>query len=297
MKSLVIGGAGFIGSHLVDRLVSRGPVTVIDNLSSGRREFINPRATLIKCDAVSGFYLDPPGHFDICFHLAANPDARHALTMTRTDLDQGTVATYNALEACRVAGVKRFFFASSGTVYGNTSKLCAEGDLGNLPISLYGASKLSGEAMVSAFCECFGLEGYICRFGNVVGSRATHGCIVDFLKQLKETGRLVVSGDGSQRKPYLHVSDCVDAILNVIDHAEGNPAVYNVAPVSSTTVRDIASCCAKDRPIEYGTGGKGWPGDVGESHLSNAKLLAEIGWSTKMTSDHAVQLAIEELRS
>ena len=269
MLSLVIGGCGFIGSHLVDRLVERGPVTVYDNLSVGKREFIaghlaSGRATLVEGDALDldALKAAAAGH-DVVFHLAANPEARWGLERTRLDLEQGTIATYNALEAARLCGVQRFVFSSSGTVYGNVSEPCREGDLGHLPISLYGASKFAGEAMVAAFVECFGLEGYICRFGNVVGPRGTHGAILDFCKKLAQHPEyLEVLGDGRQAKPYLHVSDCADGLLFVLDHAQGEkPAVYNLAPPDSTSVTRIAELCVAASPsprarIEYSGGAR-----------------------------------------
>lgn len=307
MRSFVIGGAGFIGSHLVDRLVERGSVTVYDNLSVGKPAFIGAplssgRATLIEGDA-----LDLPkltaavrGH-DVVFHLAANPEARWGLERTRLDLEQGTIATYNALEAARLGGVKRFVFSSSGTVYGNVAEACGETDLGQLPISLYGASKFAGEAMVAAFVECFGLEGYICRFGNVVGSRGTHGAILDFCKKLKTHPEyLDVLGDGRQSKPYLHVTDCAAGLLFVLDHATGErPAIFNLAPPDSTSVTRIAELCVAASPnksarIEYGTASQGWPGDVPRSLIKPDKLAA-LGFRVRHTSDDAVKLAIAEV--
>ena len=166
-RHFVIGGAGFIGSHLVEALATRGPVTVFDNLSVGRREFIQPALDAGRARLVVGDALDLPAletamkDHDVVFHLAANPEARWGLERTRLDLEQGTLATYNVLEAMRRAGVPRLVFASSGTVYGDTAKPCAEPDLGSLPISLYGASKLAGEAMISAFVECFALKALI----------------------------------------------------------------------------------------------------------------------------------------
>ncbi|MBV9947358.1 MAG: NAD-dependent epimerase/dehydratase family protein [Myxococcales bacterium] len=307
MRSLVVGGAGFIGSHLVELLVARGPVTVYDNLSVGKRAFIEGPVSSGRAKLVVGDALDldslvqaAAGH-DVVFHLAANPEARWGLERTRLDLEQGTIATYNALEAARRSGIKRFVLASSGTVYGNVDSPCGEGDLGHLPISLYGASKFAGEAMLSAFGECFGVEGFICRFGNVVGPRGTHGAILDFCKKLKAHPEFLdVLGDGRQAKPYLHVSDCAAGLLYVLDHAKGeNPAIYNLAPPDSTRVSRIAELCVAASPnkaarIEYGTAPQGWPGDVPRSLLKPDKLAA-LGFRVRHTSDEAVRLAVSEV--
>jgi UDP-glucose 4-epimerase len=304
MRSFVVGGAGFIGSHLVDVLVARGPVTVYDDLSVGKPEFIEAplssgRATLVKGDArdLEALTVAMRTH-DVVFHLAANPEARWGLERTRLDLEQGTIATYNALEAARLNGVNKFVFSSSGTVYGNVAEPCAETDLGHLPISLYGASKFAGEAMISAFAECFGLEGFICRFGNVVGPRGTHGVILDFCKKLKaRSDCLDVLGDGRQAKPYLHVDDCVAGLLFVLDHAKHEkPAIYNLGPSDSTSVRRIAELCVAASPnkkarIEYGSAPQGWPGDVPRSLLIPDKLAA-LGFRVRHTSDESVSLAV-----
>jgi UDP-glucose 4-epimerase len=310
VRSFVVGGAGFIGSHLVDRLVERGPVTVYDNLSVGKPAFIEGHLASGKAKLIEGDALDLPRltealrDHDVVFHLAANPEARWGLERTRLDLEQGTIATYNALEAARLNGVKRFVFSSSGTVYGNVDSACAEGDLGSLPISLYGASKFAGEAMISAFVECFGLEGFICRFGNVVGRRGTHGAILDFCTKLKATpDRLEVLGNGSQSKPYLHVSDCTAGLLFVLDRARAaggeKPAVYNLAPPDSTSVRRIAELCVAASPnraarIEYGSGPQGWPGDVPRSLIRPDKLAA-LGFKVRHTSDDAVSMSVGEV--
>ena len=307
MKSFIVGGAGFIGSHLVDQLVGRGPVTIYDNMTVGKREFIaeplaSGRATLIEADA-----LDLPalteamkGH-DVVFHLAANPEARWGLERTRLDLEQGTIALYNCLEAMRLTGAKKIVFSSSGTVYGNVIKPCAEGDLGSLPISLYGASKFAGEAMIAAFVECFGLEGFICRFGNVVGDRGTHGAILDFCKKLQAHPEyLDVLGDGRQAKPYLHVNDCVAGLLYVLDHAKGEkPNIYNLAPPDTTSVKRIAELCVAASPyptarIEYGVTAQGWPGDVPTSVIVPDKL-SKLGFKVRHTSDDAVAIAVREV--
>lgn len=307
MRSFVVGGAGFIGSHLVDRLVKRGPVTIFDNLSVGKREFVAEHLASGAAQLIVGDALDldalsraVTGH-DVVFHLAANPEARWGLERTRLDLEQGTIATYNALEAARLARVPKFVFSSSGTVYGNTDQPCAEADLGHLPISLYGASKLAGEGLIAAYSECFGLTSCICRFGNVVGARGTHGAIVDFCKKLLATPeRLEVLGDGRQSKPYLHVSDCTDAILFVLDHAHGeNPAIYNLGPPDTTSVRRIAELCVAASPnpraeIAFGTTAQGWPGDVARSRLRPEKL-ATLGFRMKNSSDGAVERAVREI--
>jgi UDP-glucose 4-epimerase len=305
-KQLVVGGAGFIGSHLVDRLVERGPVTVFDNLSIGKREFIarhlDSGAARLEVGELADFdhvCRVAAGH-DVVFHLAANPEARWGLENPRLDLEQGTIATWNVLDAARRAGVKRLVFASSGTVYGETSELCAEGDLGNLPISLYGASKLAGESMISAYAECFGIQAWIFRFGNVVGPRGTHGAALDFLKKLQNTpDELEVLGDGTQAKPYVFVSDCVDGILFGLDHASQPLNVHNIAPPDWTSVRKIAELCIAASPnpnakIRYTGGDRGWPGDVPKSRLNPAKLAA-LGWRTRRSSDQAVGEAVAAL--
>jgi len=306
MRSFVVGGAGFIGSHVVDRLVTRGPVTVYDNLSVGKRAFVEGhlaagRATLIEADALDLDRLAEAvrGH-DLVVPLAANPEARWGLERTRLDLEQGTIATYNVLEAMRRAEVPRLIFSSSGTVYGDTARVCAEGDLGELPISLYGASKLAGEALIAAFVECFGLTARIYRFGNVVGPRGTHGAALDFLKKLRDRRtELEVLGDGRQSKPYLFVTDCVDGMLFGLDHAEGKLAVLNLAPPDVTSVARIAELCVaaspyKDAAIRYTGGDRGWPGDVPRSRMDPGKLAA-LGYRVSLTSDQAVQRAVEAL--
>jgi UDP-glucose 4-epimerase len=302
------GGAGFIGSHLVDRLVARGTVTVYDNLSVGKREFIAPHLDSGACRLVEGDLLDLPtlesalGETQptIVFQLAANPEARWGLENTRLDLEQGTIATYHLLEAMRRTGARRLVFSSSGTVYGDTARVCAEGDLGELPISLYGASKFACEALVSSFVECFGFSAWIYRFGNVVGPRGTHGAALDFLKKLAQNSvELEVLGDGRQAKPYIFVTDCVDGILFGLDHAHERLNVHNLAPPDTTSVAHIAELCIQASPhpaarIRYTGGERGWPGDVPRSRLCGDKL-AELGWRPSRTSDQAVRDAVQAL--
>ena len=306
MRSFLIGGAGFVGSHLADQLVLRGPVTVYDNKTIGKTAFIQGHldsgaVNLVKADALDLEALTAAmsGH-DVVFHLAANPEARWGLERTRLDLEQGTIATYNALEAARLNKVPRFVFSSSGTVYGNVSEPCGEMDLGSLPISLYGASKFAGESLIAAYVECFGLTGFICRFGNVVGPRGTHGAILDFCKKLREhPDYLDVLGDGRQAKPYLHVTDCAAGILHVLDNGKERLNIYNLAPPDTTSVKRIAELCVaaspkKDARIEFGGGTQGWPGDVPLSRIKPDKLAA-LGFRVRNTSDRAVELAVAEV--
>ena len=306
MRSFVIGGAGFVGSHLVDLLVEKGPVTVFDNMSVGKLDFIKGpletgRAKLIKGDALDLELLTSSmKEHDVVFHLAANPEARWGLERTRLDLEQGTIATYNALEAARLGGVPKFVFSSSGTVYGDVTEPCGEMDLGSLPISLYGASKFAGESLISAYVECFGLRGFICRFGNVVGPRGTHGAILDFCKKLKAHPEyLDVLGDGRQAKPYLHVSDCAAGLCFVLENAPEKLNIYNLAPPDTTNVKRIAELCVAASPnrsarIEYSGGKQGWPGDVTLSRIKPDKLAA-LGFRVKNTSDRAVEMAVSEV--
>jgi len=308
LRSFIIGGAGFIGSHLVDRMVERGPVTVFDDLSVGQRTFIAEhvdarRVELVEADAIElDKLVDAMRRYapNVVFHLAANPEARWGLKRTRLDLEQGTIVTYNVLEAMRRCDVKRLVFASSGTVYGDTPQVCREDDLGRLPISLYGASKLAGEAMISAFVECFGLQAWIYRFGNVVGPRGTHGAALDFLRKLHDDpSELEVLGDGNQAKPYLYVDDCVDGALFGLEHSNAPLNVFNLSPPDVTSVARIAELCvaASSNPaarIRFTGGKRGWPGDVPRSRMTPAKLNT-LGFAVRHTSDEAVQKAVAAL--
>jgi UDP-glucose 4-epimerase len=305
-RCFVIGGAGFIGSHLVECLLEQqAEVTVFDNLSVGKRAFLS-KAFEGACRLVEGDALDLAaleralaGH-DRVFHLAANPEARWGLENPRLDLEQGTICTWNVLEAMRRTGTKELVFSSSGTVYGDTPELCAETDLGLLPISLYGASKFACEGLVSAFVECFGIRAWIYRFGNVVGPRGTHGAALDFLNKLKKNPEeLEVLGDGRQSKPYVHVGDCVNGVLFGIEHARASLNVHNIAPPDFTSVQRIAELCVAASPypharIRYTGGDRGWPGDIPNSRLNPGKLAA-LGFRVKLSSDQAVDAAVRAL--
>jgi len=304
MRSFVIGGAGFVGSHLADLLVLRGPVTLYDNMTIGKRAFVaahlaEGRITLVEADALDldALKLAMAGH-DVVFHLAANPEARWGLERTRLDLEQGTIATYNALEAARLNGIKKFVFASSGTVYGNVTEPCGEGDLGSLPISLYGASKVAGEGLISAYAEGGQIdEAYIFRFVSILGERYTHGHVFDFYKQLLEhPGHLRVLGDGTQRKSYLYVQDCVDAILHVTRQhtardAKHHTQIYNLGTPEYVQVnQSIGYLCAAlgvTPKIEHTGGNKGWIGDNPFIFLDTKKIQST-GWKAKLTIEQGI---------
>jgi UDP-glucose 4-epimerase len=315
MKYLVTGGAGFIGSHLVDALLSEPAtkeVRVLDNFSSGRREHVgphigSPRFKVHEVDLLDLEKIAP--HFagvDQVFHLAANPDARWGIDNTRLDLEQETIVTYNVLEAMRRQNVPRLVFSSSGTVYGDVGMTVTHEGLGPaLPVSLYGAGKVASEALVSAFCGTFGLRAVIFRFGNIVGERTTHGVIFDFIRQLaKDPTRLNVLGNGFQAKPYVYVRDLVGGLLFGKDRCAGlRPSafdVFNLAPDGATSVRFIAGelvaqlSLTAPTAIHYGESAQGWPGDVPQSRMSSAKL-AQAGFPLPRSSDEAVRLAITRI--
>lgn len=309
MKVLVTGGAGFIGSHLVDALIGKGhEVAVYDNLSSGRMDFLsqhkkNPAFKFVKgdlldldslCKSVEGA--------DIVFHLAANPDARAAIRDTSVDLKLETIATHNVLEAMRRNNVGKIVFSSSGTVYGDTKGVAADEDYGPMfPISLYGAGKMSCEGLISAFGETFGFQSWIFRFTNIVGPRATHGVIYDFVRKLKANPKeLHVLGNGTQAKPYLHVSDCVGGILFGLENAKGKLNYYHLAVEGATTVRKIAEWTVKyygsNARITYESENRGWPGDIPQVYLGTSKAQ-KLGWHASMTTDGAAERSVREVVS
>ena len=312
---LVTGGAGFIGSHLLDALLSNPKtreVRVLDNFSSGRREHLaqhagNPKLKVNTLDLLDFPKLPP--YFqgvDQVFHLAANPDARWGIENTRLDLEQETIATYNVLEAMRQNHVPRIVFSSSGTVYGDVGTIVTHEGLGPcLPISLYGAGKAASEALITAFCATFGLRGIILRFGNIVGERTTHGAIYDFIRQLaKNSGELKVLGNGLQAKPYVYVRDLVGGLIFAAQRcSELEPSkfdVFNLAPDGATSVRFIADELVKQlgfkgrTVIHYGDSAGGWPGDVPQSRMDSSKLR-RAGFALPRSSDEALQLAISRI--
>lgn len=307
MRYFVAGGAGFVGSHLVDSLVIRGEVTVYDNLSSGKQEFIQHhlkreafqfvKANLLDRDSLSSAMKGG----DVVFHMAANPEVRTGRLNTELDLKQGTIATFNVLETMRLQGIRRIVFASSSTVYGETAGRPIPENYGPLqPISLYGASKLASEGLITAFCHLFGMQAWIFRFANVVGDRATHGVIFDFINKLKQNPEeLEILGDGTQKKPYIYVRDCVDGMLYGFQHSDSQVNVFNLANCDVTNVAKIGRMLVEGMglssvTLKYTGGNRGWPGDVPQVRLDTSRM-EKLGWKPKYTSDEAVRIAIKEI--
>lgn len=308
MKAFITGGAGFIASHLVDKLIDSGnEVTVFDNLSSGKIDFIKHHLNNDQFNFINGDLLDLSkvdrsiyGH-DIVFHFAANPDARMGISQTDLDLNLETIATYNVLESMRKKDIKKIVFSSSGTIYGDTPIIPLPEDYGPvLPISLYGAGKVASECLISAFCGTFNMQAWIFRFANIIGDRATHGVIYDFVNKLhNDPHRLEILGDGTQEKPYLHVDDCVDGIQFVLKNSNEKINLFNLGCDTSTSVSKIAQyvvneMCLGEVEFEYSGGSRGWPGDVPQVRF-NCNKINRLGWKARYTSDEAVRIAIKSI--
>jgi UDP-glucose 4-epimerase len=308
MKALVTGAAGFIGSHLTDRLLADGHAVVgYDNLSSGRREFLadalrHPAFTLVEADTLDLDRLAGAARgCDTLFHLAANADVRFGLDRPRRDLEQNTVATWTALEAARRAGVARFAFASTGSVYGEPAVHPTPEDA-PFPVqtSLYGASKLAGEGLVQAYATGFGLVGRVYRFVSVLGPRYTHGHLFDFVKALRaDPSRLRVLGDGRQRKSYMHVSDCVEGVLAGLERSPDRLAVFNLGTDETSTPRDsVAWVCEElgvSPAVEYTGGERGWVGDSPYIWL-DCRRARSLGWAPRHSIREAARETVRYLR-
>ncbi|MDY6764779.1 MAG: NAD-dependent epimerase/dehydratase family protein [Halobacteria archaeon] len=296
---LVTGGAGFIGSHLVESLLPDNEVVVVDNLSNASRESVPEGAEFHKLDLLDSEELKElmPSDADIVFHLAANSDIRKGTRDTRIDLKQNTVATYNVLEAMRISGVENIAFTSTSTVYGEGVPLPTPETFGPLePISLYGASKLGCEGLCTAFSGTFGFRTWIYRFANIVGERG-HGVVPDFIRKLKrDPGRLEILGNGEQRKSYLHVTDCVDAIIQGVEN--GDERIYNIGSEDTISVTRIAEIVSEemglDPEFDYTGGERGWKGDVPRMRLAIDRLKS-IGWEPSHNSEESVRRAVREI--
>jgi UDP-glucose 4-epimerase len=308
MRVFVTGGAGFVGSNLAERLLADGHgITVFDNLNAGSLDLLRGcqgrpgfqfiQADLLDLDAVAKAM---PGH-DAVFHLAANSDIEKGRRQTDTDFRLGTIATFNVLEAMRRASVRQLVFSSSSVVYGEPKLIPTPEDYGPLlPISLYGASKLACEGLVSAFGHNYTIQSWIFRFANICGRHGTHGAIVDFIRKLQANPqRLEVLGDGKQAKPNLHVSECVDGMVYGWQHAKENLNYFNLGCEGATSAREIAEFVIeavglKNVKVEYTGGERGWPGDVPQVRLDCTKM-EKLGWKARLSSTQAMRQAAREL--
>ena len=307
-RIFVTGAAGFIGSNLVDRLLAAGhAVTGFDNFSTGQRAFLDSALRhrtfrLVEADLldVAALKAAIAGH-DLVFHLAANADVRFGTQHPRKDLEQNTIATFHVLEAMRFGGVKRIAFSSTGSIYGEptvfpTPETCP------FPIqtSLYGASKLAGEGLVAAYCNGFGFQGYVFRFVSILGERYTHGHVFDFYqKLLSNPDEIEVLGNGRQRKSYLHVQDCIDAMLRVVERASEPFNIYNLGTDEHCTVDDslswICSRLGLSPRRRYTGGERGWIGDSPFIFLDAGKVR-ELGWRPKLTIREAIIRTLDYLQ-
>ena len=313
MKAFITGAAGFIGSSLADQLLAQGfEVIGWDNFSTGQSEFIEEARRDKNYLSVAGDNLDLPSlthamaGCDTVFHFAANADVRFGLKHSRRDLEQNTLATFNVLEAMRTNQIKRIAFSSTGSVYGEAEVIpTPENCPFPIQTSLYGASKVAGEGLIQAYCEGFGFEGYIFRFVSILGERYTHGHVFDFYRQLLEhPDHLRVLGDGTQRKSYLYVQDCVSAILHALRigtarTAQHRSEVYNLGAPEYCRVSDsigwICSRLGLAPRLEFTGGDRGWVGDNPFIFLETKKIQ-ETGWRATVPIRDAIERTVDWLR-
>jgi UDP-glucose 4-epimerase len=309
----VTGAAGFIGSTLVDRLLAVGKQVVgWDNFCTGQRQFLDGALKQGNFRLIEGDNLDLPGltqamsGCDTVFHLAANADVRFGLEHPSKDLQQNTIATFNVLESMRANGIRRIVFSSTGSVYGDAEKIPTPEDA-PFPIqtSLYAASKIAGEGMISSYSKFIQFEGYIFRFVSILGERYTHGHVFDFYKQLLDhPDRLKVLGDGSQRKSYLYVQDCVSAMLHVMNLGTAKKAkhgveIYNLGAAEYVQVNDsiryICRALGLQPKLEYTGGSRGWVGDS-PFILLDTKRICGTGWKTSLTIEQGIVRTLQWLQ-
>ncbi|MBO6112255.1 MAG: NAD-dependent epimerase/dehydratase family protein [Lachnospiraceae bacterium] len=308
MKYFVTGGAGFIGSNMTDRLLSEpeNEVVVYDNFSTGRREFLteatrNPRFTLIEGDTLNLERLTKSMEgCDFVFHFAANADVRMGLEHPKKDLEQNTIATFNVLEAMRANGIKRIGFSSTGSVYGEAEVIPTPEDA-PFPVqtSLYAASKLACEGLLAAYAEGYDFKVYIFRFVSLLGERYTHGHVFDFCKSLKKDPKhLHILGNGRQRKSYIYIKDCLEAILTVVRNCDEKVNIYNLGTDDYCEVNDsvgwISEKLGVSPKLTYAGGERGWIGDNPFIYLDTKKVRS-LGWETKYTIRDGVEKTVEWL--
>jgi UDP-glucose 4-epimerase len=309
MRVFVTGGAGFIGSNLVDRLLAAGHhVTAYDDLSTGQHPFLeaalqNPCFVLIEGDILDSDRLTSSmKKHDMVFHLAANADLRFGTEHPRKDLDQNTIGTWQVLEAMRANEITRLAFSSTGSVYGEATVVpTPENAPFPVQTSLYAASKLAGEALISAYCEGYGLQAWIFRFVSILGERYTHGHVFDFYKQLQEhPEELSVLGDGHQKKSYLYVHDCIDAMLLAIERADARVNILNLGTDEYVEVNDSIGEIVSELQLtpsrSYSGGVRGWIGDSPLIFLDCSRMR-QLGWAPKHNIRDSVRQTVRWLRA
>lgn len=308
MRYLVTGGAGFIGSNLVDTLLAQNPekIVAVDNFRTGKETFIEAQKTntnyeFLNMD-IKKIESYPKETFDWIFHLAANADIRGGLKNTRVDLEENVIGTHSVLEFMRKKDIKNLVFASSSALYGETEIIPTPEDLPNIqPISFYGASKIAAEHFISSYCYTYGMQSWMFRFANVVGKRSTHGVIPDFVNKLKNNpNELEILGNGLQTKSYFDVSDCVDGLIN-IPKADNKIVVeaYNLANDETIKVKDLAPIVVNEMGLtnvqyKFTGGDRGWVGDVPITILSFEKAK-NLGWRTKISLEEGVRRTVRYL--
>jgi UDP-glucose 4-epimerase len=309
MFDVVTGGAGFIGSHLVDTLVAQGnEVLVIDSLVAGRRDTIaqhidSHKARFLKEDLLGNGWQDAINGADRLFHLAADPDVRQSAATPDPTLQNNVIATYRVLEAMRLHDVPELVFTSTSTVYGDAKIIPTPENYTPLePISVYGASKLACEALISAYCHSFDMKAWNFRFANIIGERSGHGVITDFIRKLRANpAELEILGDGKQTKSYLEVHECIAAMLYATGKARGKVNTFNIGSEDWIDVKTIAEIVIEEMHLQgtklrFTGGERGWVGDVPRMQLSLERIKA-LRWKPQLGSKESVRLAVRDLLS